>query len=115
MSVVFTTDAKIRIINKEFRKKDKATDVLSFPQFTRAELRSKQPALGDILGDLVISEETTIAQAQRFGVTVSEEMIRLVVHGILHLLGYDHEKVSHAEAERMRRRERKLRKLVVQS
>lgn len=115
LSVVFTTDPKIRIINKEFRRKDKATDVLSFPQFEKEELRANEPTIGDSLGDLVISEDTTVAQARKFGVTVHEELVRLMVHGVLHLLGYDHEKVSAKEAQRMRRRERILRKIVLES
>jgi rRNA maturation RNase YbeY len=116
LSVLITDDRRIRVLNREFRGKDKATDVLSFPQFTRRELHSKRSALiGSNLGDLVISSETTLEQAKRFGVTKHQELLRLVVHGVLHLCGYDHEGVSPAEAQRMRRRERAtLKKLSLQ-
>ncbi len=109
--VVITDDSRIRVINREFRKKDKATDVLSFPQFTARELSGRTKVLlpGPYLGDLVIAAETTLRQAKNFGVTTREELLRLIVHGILHLCGYDHEKVPAAVAQRMRRRERYIR------
>ncbi len=116
--LALTDDARIRVLNREYRRKDKATDVLSFPQFQPKEIsgRSKRKveAPGPYLGDLVISTETTLKQAKEFGVTKREELIRLVVHGVLHLCGYDHERVPAGEAQRMRRRERYIRsKLVV--
>ncbi len=109
--VVITDDKRIKVINREFRKKDKATDVLSFPQFTPREISGRTKALlpGPYLGDLVIAAETTLRQAESFGVTPREELLRLIVHGILHLCGYDHEKVPAAVAQRMRRRERYIR------
>jgi rRNA maturation RNase YbeY len=110
LNVVITDDKRIRVLNREFRKKDKATDVLSFPQLTKAELAGKARGfVGSYLGDLVISSETTLRQAKEFGVSKREELLRLVVHGILHLCGYDHEKVPHSEAQRMRRKERAIR------
>lgn len=116
--LALTDDARIRVLNREYRKKDKATDVLSFPQFHPKEIsgrsKKKVDAPGPYLGDLVISTETTLKQAKEFGVTKRDELTRLVVHGVLHLCGYDHEKVPAAEAQRMRRRERYIRsKLVV--
>jgi probable rRNA maturation factor len=111
--LALTDDARIRVLNREYRKKDKATDVLSFPQFDPKEIsgRSKKRGAvpGPYLGDLVISTETTLKQAKEFGVTKRAELMRLVVHGVLHLCGYDHEKVPAAEAQRMRRRERYIR------
>jgi rRNA maturation RNase YbeY len=110
LSVVITDDARMRVINRDFRGKDKATDVLSFPQLRRAQLRGRRSGVvGRSLGDLVIATETTLRQAQEFGVSVEEEFVRLVVHGVLHLCGYDHEGVPPAEAQRMRRRERSVR------
>lgn len=110
LNVVITDDERIRELNREYRKKDKATDVLSFPQLTKAELAGRSRGfVGSYLGDLVISSETTLKQAQTFGVSKREELIRLIVHGILHLCGYDHEKVPHSEAQRMRRKERAIR------
>lgn len=111
--LALTDDARIRVLNREYRKKDRATDVLSFPQFDPKEIsgRSKKKVAvpGPYLGDLVISTETTLKQAKEFGVTKRAELMRLVVHGVLHLCGYDHEKVPAAEAQRMRRRERYIR------
>jgi rRNA maturation RNase YbeY len=112
LSVSFINDARMRDINFEFRGKDKPTDVLSFPQFQPKEIAGKVRAPiagGTSLGDLVISTETTIRQAKEFGVTQRAELVRLVVHGVLHLCGYDHEKVPASEAQRMRRRERAIR------
>ncbi len=112
LSVSFINDARMRDINFEFRGKDKPTDVLSFPQFQPKEIAGKVrvPIAGGVsLGDLVISTETTIRQAKEFGVTQRAELVRLVVHGVLHLCGYDHEKVPAREAQRMRRRERAIR------
>lgn len=79
VSVFLTGDDDIRELNRKYRKKDRATDVLSFP-------------LDDpyMLGDVVISVERAAAQAESFDVTVEEELGRLLVHGILHLVGYDH-------------------------
>lgn len=111
--LVLTDDARIRVLNREYRKKDKATDVLSFPQFSPGEIsgrsRKKVAAPGPYLGDLVVSTETTLKQAKEFEVTKRAELMRLLVHGVLHLCGYDHEKVPAAEAQRMRRRERYIR------
>jgi rRNA maturation RNase YbeY len=110
--LLLVNDARMREINFEFRKKDKPTDVLSFPQFTPQEMRGEKPVgdeAGSYVGDLVISTETTIKQAKRFKVSLKAEVTRLLVHGVLHLCGYDHEKVPAREAQRMRRRERAIR------
>lgn len=115
VNVLFVNDARMREINFEFRKKDKPTDVLSFPQYTPRELhgtRKSHDVGGSYLGDLVISAETTKRQAVAFGVTQGEELVRLIVHGILHLCGYDHEGVPPKEAQRMRRRERAIRSVI---
>lgn len=110
--VLLVNDAYMREINFEFRRKDKATDVLSFPQYLPREIRGSKKitdAAGSYLGDLVISTETTIRQARQFGTSTRAELIRLLTHGVLHLCGYDHEGVSAKEAQRMRRRERAIR------
>jgi rRNA maturation RNase YbeY len=102
LSLLFVGDEEIQVLNCEYRGKDKPTDVLSFSQVEGAGL--VHPSLGDI----VISLDTTRAQARRFGVTLDAELLRLLIHGILHLLGYDHEKVPAREAAAMRRLERRL-------
>jgi probable rRNA maturation factor len=116
LSMLIIGDDRMREINREYRGKDKPTDVLSFPQFEPAEIqgRRKVPTgSGEFLGDLVISTDTTLRQAAKFEVSVEDEFVRLVVHGLLHLCGYDHEGVSRNEAERMRRRERRIRKALL--
>lgn len=113
LHLVLTDDARIRTLNREYRRKDKATDVLSFPQFSPAEIsgraRRHPPLPSPYLGDLVVSTETTVKQAKEFGVSPHRELVRLLTHGVLHLCGYDHEKVPAATAQRMRRRERYIR------
>lgn len=102
ISLLFTTDSEIQIINKTYRKKDKATDVLSFPQIDYKNIGFVAPTLGDI----VISVETAKVQAKKYEHSLTKEIDRLLVHGILHLLGYDHENVPKNEAQRMRRKEK---------
>jgi probable rRNA maturation factor len=97
LSLVICSDKEIRKLNKFYRYKDKATDVLSFSQI-EGEARGSG---GQILGDIVISSETLKRQAIEYGVTNYEELCRLLVHGVLHLCGYDHEKVSKKERLKM--------------
>ncbi|MBI2412492.1 MAG: rRNA maturation RNase YbeY [Deltaproteobacteria bacterium] len=93
LSVLITGNEEIRALNKEYRKIDKATDVLSFPM--------EDP---EMLGDIVISYEKLLAQANEFRVTADEELGRLLVHGLLHLIGYDHVKGGR-QAKEMREKE----------
>jgi probable rRNA maturation factor len=97
VTVLLTTDAAIAKLNKQFRGKNKATDVLSFPP---AGLGSEGMA-----GDLAISVTTAMGQAVEQGHSLSTEVKVLVLHGLLHLAGYDHE----ADEGQMARRESKLR------
>jgi probable rRNA maturation factor len=97
LSLALVADATIHALNRRYRGKDKPTDVLAFPLADEV-----QPSL---LGDVVISVETASRQARRRGHPLREELQVLLVHGILHLAGYDHE-VSRSEAVRMRRKER---------
>lgn len=114
LSILLTGDAAIRELNRAFRSKDKATDVLSFPQIEEGSLeaaasgalsRSDAPPL--MLGDIVISIDTAARQAQAIGQTLPIRLRTLLIHGLLHLLGYDHER-SAIEARRMFALERKL-------
>lgn len=102
LSVVFTDDASIKFLNAQWRDKDKATNVLSFPAF-RVKAGS-QP--GPMLGDIVIAYETVAREAADEGKPVNNHLTHLVVHGFLHLLGYDHE--TDVEAEEMERLEREI-------
>ena len=104
ISVLFMEDIGIRQLNKEFRNVDKATDVLSFPQNS-----DEGPVIpGEIiLGDIAISLDKAKLQAKEHGLTFKEEIILLLIHGILHLLGYDHE-ISEQEEIKMRDKTREL-------
>ena len=91
LSLIFTDDAGIRQLNRDYRGIDKATDVLSFPQWEAGEWQEAPEELPVALGDIVISREKAAAQAQAFGHSPLRETVFLFVHGLLHLLGYDHE------------------------
>lgn len=103
MSVLFVGDGAMRSLNRRYRRKDRTTDVLSFP-FREGAYAGVQP---DILGDIVISVPVSERQARQYGETNQRALDRLLVHGLLHLLGYDHERGA-AEARRMEARERVL-------
>jgi len=105
LSVLLTGDEEVRRLNREWRGKDSPTDVLSFPAIAPAEAGTMAGKGGfRVIGDVVISLDTAVEQAERLGVTLLEEASRLLVHGILHLSGFDHER-SPAEARRMRKLE----------
>lgn len=86
VSVLVTNDCEIRSINKDYRNIDKPTDVLSFPQFDKIE----DIMDGALLGDIVISIDTLKKQANENEIDVKREAAFLIIHGFLHLLGYDH-------------------------
>lgn len=101
MSLVFVTKGRIHELNRTYREIDEPTDVLAFGQ--EGELLATETAA---LGDVIISPEVAEAQAAKFDATTEEEIELLVVHGVLHLLGYDHENVK--ATRRMRAREREI-------
>jgi rRNA maturation RNase YbeY len=140
LSLSLVTDESIRVLNRDYRNKDKPTDVLSFSQLETSPLtplpsgegdrrrnRAKPLAVSPFparegdrryasapasfptlpLGDVVISVDTALAQARRYAVAPRERLRALMIHGFLHLLGYDHER-SRAEARAMFAREREL-------
>lgn len=86
LSIVLTDDETIKQLNKEWRNKDKPTDVLSFP-INEKPLGYKYIVLGDVIISVLFAKN----QAKEVGLTEKEEILRLLAHGILHLLGYDHE------------------------
>jgi probable rRNA maturation factor len=94
VAVVLTDDAAIRTLNREWRKKDAATNVLSFPTPP-----SHAPDAATLLGDIVIAYQTTVREAEAEQKPFRDHLAHLAVHGFLHLLGYDHE--SDEEAETM--------------
>ena len=87
VTIVFVRDAAMRKLNRQFRGKDQATDVLSFP--TRAERFETEHK--SHLGEVVISVDRAAVQARQNGLTFANEVRQLIVHGLLHLCGYDHE------------------------
>ena len=100
-SVLFTSDAEIHELNREWRQRDKPTNVLSFPMLAREDmlaLASDGPP--ELLGDVALAHETCAREAAEKGVPLEHHATHLVVHGLLHLAGYDHE-LSAAEAEVM--------------
>lgn len=100
-SVLFTIDEDIRTLNREWRTKDKPTNVLSFPMLLRDELRRLAPEGGpEMLGDLALAWETCLREAAAKGIETEDHTAHLLVHGFLHLAGYDHE-ISDADAEAM--------------
>mmetsp|Transcript_11590 Transcript_11590/g.71287 ORF Transcript_11590/g.71287 Transcript_11590/m.71287 type:complete len:558 (-) Transcript_11590:786-2459(-) len=111
LSVVLCDDPTIQDLNREWRGKDKPTDVLSFPQATFEEWRQEPVTAWEhmpaMLGDLVMSLDTARMQAVERGHSIWDEARVLLVHGILHLLGYDHE-LSDSEAEKMEREEERI-------
>jgi len=94
VSILFADDAAVRALNKAWRGKDVATNVLSFPA----------PEGFDVLGDIALALETVIAEAQAQGKSAQAHAAHLIAHGFLHLVGYDHE--DDADAEKMEARER---------
>ena len=93
ISILMTDDAAMRDLNARWRGKDKATNVLSFPAVAPDQLRDARA-----LGDIVIACETVFAEARRDGKSAADHVAHLVVHGVLHLLGFDHETDAEAEA-----------------
>ena len=102
LSLVFTDDAAIREINAEWRDKDKATNVLSFPAFP--VIPGGMP--GPMLGDIVIARETVAREAEELDKGFDDHLTHLLVHGFLHLLGYDH--IENDDAEIMERLETRI-------
>ena len=96
VTIAFVSDNKIRSLNQQFRGINKPTDVLSFP----SDLDMEE------LGDIAISVETAARQAKANGLTLNEEIAQLILHGLLHLSGYDHE-TDNGEMNRLELRLRK--------
>ncbi|HPH02491.1 MAG TPA: rRNA maturation RNase YbeY [Spirochaetota bacterium] len=101
LSVYLCSTETIHGLNRDWRGKDRPTDVLSFPQ------DCLDGPISGPLGDIVLSTDVAVAQAAREGVTYESELLRLLVHGALHLVGYDHE-TGRPEAVRMRTEEKRI-------
>ncbi len=91
ISVSFIDNQEIRLLNAQYRDKDAATDVLSFPLGENGKYDMNQETGAYMLGDIVISMERAVEQAEEFGHSLQREVAFLTVHSMFHLLGYDHE------------------------
>jgi probable rRNA maturation factor len=92
VSLVFADDAEIQTLNREWRGKDKPTNVLSFPMLARAELLDLAPeGPPELLGDIALALETCQREAAEKGIRLELHVAHLIVHGLLHLAGHDHE------------------------
>ncbi|MBN1907705.1 MAG: rRNA maturation RNase YbeY [Deltaproteobacteria bacterium] len=102
LSILITGDEEIHKLNMGYLKRDKPTNVLSFPMNA-----GDQVVNTGMLGDIVISADTAKREAFEMGITLRERACELLVHGLLHLMGYDHE-ISEKEEKRMQREEKRL-------
>lgn len=107
VNVSFVNDNEIHQLNKKFREVDDSTDVLSFPLGENGNYDINHETGAKMLGDIVISMEHAVAQAESFGHSIQREVTYLAVHGMLHLLGYDHTKGG-VEAVHMREKEERV-------
>jgi rRNA maturation RNase YbeY len=105
LGILFVGDQRMRSLNRQYRDKDRTTDVLAFA------MREAPHSSSTVLGDVVIAVPTAVRQAKEGQRSLDEELTVLLVHGILHLCGYDHER-SEKEARRMQRRERMILRLL---
>ena len=117
LSLLIVDDSQIRELNKEYRGKDKATDVLSFPQFEwESPLISGEknftPPLEPLLGDIIISLDHAEKSALSLGHSLAREFCFLMIHGLLHLCGHDH--MEKEEEKLMLKEQRKILKLLEQ-
>ena len=103
LSILFTDDRHISQLNNRYREKEGPTNVLAFPMGGGPEPQVESP----VLGDVVISVETARRESRDLGESFEDTVDRLLVHGLLHLIGYDHE-TSSQEAERMEREEKRV-------
>ncbi|AJE03735.1 rRNA maturation RNase YbeY [Geobacter pickeringii] len=104
LSVVITGDLGIRRVNREYLGKDRPTNVISFAM-GEGEFGGINP---DVLGDVIISADTTAREAEEGGGAFWSRLSFLLLHGILHITGYDHERSGEAEARRMEAKEREI-------
>ena len=100
-SLLFTSDAEIHQLNREWRQRDKPTNVLSFPMLGRDDLLDLAPdGPPELLGDIALAYETCAREAAEKGIPIEAHTAHLIIHGLLHLAGHDHE-ISPADADAM--------------
>lgn len=104
LSVTIVGDRSIRTLNRDYLGRDKATNVISFAM-QEGEFGAINP---EVLGDVVISADTAAREAEEAGESFLSRLYFLLLHGILHITGYDHERSGEAEAARMEAKEREI-------
>jgi probable rRNA maturation factor len=111
ISLTFVDDTTIQRINRQYLSRDKSTNVISF-SLQEGEFGGVNP---EVLGDIVISVDTASRDADQGHLSFDEEILFLIIHGLLHLLGYNHEDTSKTNALKMKRKEKKLFRLLTQA
>ncbi|MFN2257081.1 MAG: rRNA maturation RNase YbeY [Desulfuromonadaceae bacterium] len=106
LSVLIIDDAAIQEINRDYLERDRPTNVISFSQ--QEGETPVVPGAEVLLGDVVISADTASRDAQEAGIYMFAELVFLLLHGILHLLGYDHERGTQEDAKRMEAKEQEI-------
>lgn len=101
VSILVTNNEEIQVINREYRDKDMPTDVISF-----AYNETENEGFYDILGDIVISHDKVMEQAEEYGHSIEREFYYVLLHGVLHLLGYDH--IDEEDKKEMREKEEEI-------
>ncbi|WP_114522251.1 rRNA maturation RNase YbeY [Altererythrobacter sp. ZODW24] len=100
-SLLFTSDEEVHALNREWRERDKPTNVLSFPMLERDYLQGLSPeGPPELLGDVAMAHETCAREAAEKGIALEDHAAHLIIHGLLHLAGHDHE-ISTADAVEM--------------
>lgn len=107
LSILIVDDSQIAILNKKYLHRNGPTNVIAFPMRTDP-FSNINP---ELLGDVVISIETAEKEGKNIGISIEERFTQLLVHGILHLLGYDHE-MSEQEADKMEKKSEEILKLI---
>lgn len=113
LNILLTTNATIKKYNKKYRNKEKATDILSFPFYDKLKPNEKIKAKikdEQILGDIIISLEFCKKYADKNKLKFNDYLLRIIIHGIAHLLGYDH--LTNKQFEQMKKFEKKLLKTI---
>lgn len=108
-AICFVTDREMTRLNRAYRGKNRPTDVLSFPTDERSEGKRQgkpKPLPGTYLGDIAIAPAVALRNSRKFGRALDDELRILILHGMLHLMGYDHE----TDSGQMERRERRMRR-----
>jgi probable rRNA maturation factor len=116
LSLLIVDDPQIADLNQEYLSREGPTNVIAFPMqdYTDGDIHTCEPDIPRLLGDVVISVETAQKEGEAEGLTMEERFIQLMIHGILHLLGYDHE-TSEADALRMEEKSNELSELLAKN